>query len=138
MIAAIPAVKVLASGQSTELFSRPWQLPFASFSLQFDPLSAWFAAIILGLSALAAVYGIEYMSHYAGKKNLGAAWLFYNLLVATMTLVTAARNGVLFMLAWEGMALASYFLVAFEDEKPQVRDAGTYLSHRVALGQSLS
>ncbi len=124
VVAIIPAIRVIATGQTSELFTRPWQLPFASFSLQLDPLSAWFAAIILGLSAVAAIYGIEYMSHYGGKKNLGVSWLFYSLLVVTMTLVTAARNGVLFMLAWEGMALASYFLVVFEDEKPEVRDAG--------------
>ena len=34
------------------------------------------------------------------------------------------RNGVLFLLAWEAMALASYFLVTFEDELSDVRDAG--------------
>lgn len=124
VVAAVPAAKVLWTGRSTELFLRPWQLPFANFSVQLDPLSAWFAVIILGLSALAAIYGLEYMRYYAGKKSLGAAWLFYNLLVATMTLVVSARNGMLFMLAWEGMALSSYFLVVFEDEKREVREAG--------------
>jgi len=124
ILAAIPALQVLATGQPSELYAKNWQLPFASFALQLNPISAWFAAIILSLSALAAIYGIGYMRPYAGKKSLGASWLFYNLLVATMTLVVSARNGMLFMLAWEGMALSSYFLVAFEDEKPNVREAG--------------
>ncbi len=45
-----------------------------------------------------------------------------------MILVFVARNGVLFLIAWEVMALASYFLVVFEDEKEEVRRAGrTYL-----------
>jgi len=124
VVAAIPAVKVLLTGESTELFSRPWQLPFASFTVQLDPLSSWFAAIILGLSALAAVYGIGYMSHFAGKKRLGPSWLFYNLLVAGMVMVVVSRNGVLFLVAWEVMSLASYFLVVFEHEKRSVREAG--------------
>ena len=39
-------------------------------------------------------------------------------------MVVIARNAVLFLVAWEVMALASFFLVTFEDEKPSVRDAG--------------
>ena len=45
-----------------------------------------------------------------------------------MVLVVVARNGVLFLMAWEVMALASFFLVTFEDETDSVREAGwTYL-----------
>ena len=40
-----------------------------------------------------------------------------------MALVCLARNAVLFLIAWEIMALASFFLVAFENEKPEVRRA---------------
>src|SRR5205823_10364118 len=37
-------------------------------------------------------------------------------------------NGLLFLVAWEVMALASYFLVIFHDDKEEVRQAGwTYL-----------
>jgi hydrogenase-4 component B len=45
-----------------------------------------------------------------------------------MVLVVVARNAVLFLVAWETMALASYALVAFEDERDDVRRAArTYL-----------
>ena len=45
-----------------------------------------------------------------------------------MLLVVVARNGVLFLMSWELMSLASFFLVTFEDEKESVRRAGwTYL-----------
>ncbi len=45
-----------------------------------------------------------------------------------MMMVVVARNGLLFLMAWEIMALASYFLVVFEDEREEVRQAGkTYL-----------
>ena len=39
-------------------------------------------------------------------------------------LVVVARNGLLFLVAWEIMSLASFFLVTFEYEKPMVRQAG--------------
>jgi len=38
-----------------------------------------------------------------------------------MALVLAARNGILFLLAWESMALASFFLVVFEHEQRAAR-----------------
>ncbi|RPI62723.1 MAG: hypothetical protein EHM48_03635, partial [Planctomycetaceae bacterium] len=64
----------------------------------------------------------------AARKNLGVSWFFYNLLFASMLLVVVARNGVMFLVAWEVMSLASFFLVMFEHEKQAVRQAGwTYL-----------
>jgi formate hydrogenlyase subunit 3/multisubunit Na+/H+ antiporter MnhD subunit len=55
-------------------------------------------------------------------------WFFFNLLVVSMVLVVVARNGILFIAAWEVMAIASFFLVTFEHEKAEVRSAGlTYL-----------
>ena len=45
-----------------------------------------------------------------------------------MLLVVTAHNGLLFLMSWEVMSLASFFLVMFEGEKPGVREAGwTYL-----------
>src|SRR5213076_1022198 len=55
-------------------------------------------------------------------------WFFFDLLVASMAMVVVARNAVLFLVAWEVMALASFFLVTFHDEDESVRSAGwTYL-----------
>lgn len=123
-MALVPVVATLVSGTTPAPLSRPWSVPYGSFSLGIDPLSAWFAAAILGLSGLAAVYAAEYLLRYADRKNLGVAWWFYSLLVTSMAVVVTARNGVLFLVAWEVMALASYFLVVFDDEKAEVRDAG--------------
>ena len=78
--------------------------------------------------ALAAVYGGQYLLPYAKQKNLGLSWFFFNLLAASMLLVVVARNGVLFLVTWELMSLASFFLVMFEGEQESVRRAGwTYL-----------
>ncbi len=41
-----------------------------------------------------------------------------------MALVVIARDGLLFLIAWEVMALAAYFAATVEDDKPDVRRAG--------------
>jgi formate hydrogenlyase subunit 3/multisubunit Na+/H+ antiporter MnhD subunit len=93
-----------------------------------DPLSGLFLLPTLLLSALAAVYGVEYLRPMRGERPLGVAWCAFNLLVASMGLTLVAQNGVLFLVAWESMALASFLLVTFEGEKREVRRAGwTYL-----------
>ena len=123
LIGLVPAASVLWTGQ-TRGFHRAWLIPFGSFSLQLDALSAFFLFTILILSAVAAVYGNTYLWDYRNRKNLGASWFFFNILVASMVLVVISHNGVLFLMAWEIMSLASFFLVTFEDEKESVRRAG--------------
>ncbi len=122
-----PALDVIARGATLSL-RLPWHVPLGSFSLGLDPLSAFFLLPILVLAPLAGIYGVGYLREWRGRKNLGACWFFFNLLVACMVLVVTARNAVLFLVAWETMALASYILVVFEDERDDVRRAGrTYL-----------
>lgn len=122
-----PTLAVLGGGPPRSLLA-PWDVPHGSFHIELDALSAWFVLPILVLCALAAVYGSQYMIAHAGHKALGPHWFFFNLLIACMVLVVVARNGLLFLFAWEGMSLASFFLVVFEDEKEAVREAGwTYL-----------
>lgn len=127
ILALGPAASVLWTGQSMDL-RLLWSVPFGSFSIGLDPLSALFVVIIEVVSALAAIYGLGYLKAYSGRRHLGAAWCFFNWLQASMLLIVLARNGVLFLVAWEGMSLSSFFLVMFEHEKPAVREAGwTYL-----------
>ncbi len=126
-VALAPAVYVLAGGEPLAL-RWAWAVPYGAFSLRIDALSALFLLPILVLSGLAAVYGGAYLAPWRGKKPLGLTWLFYNLLVAGMVVVVTAANAVLFLVAWEVMALASFGLVVFEHEKAEVRSAGwTYL-----------
>lgn len=111
-------------GNPAVFLRRAWEVPYGEFALEIDPLSAFFLLIVFGLCLLAAVYGAAYLSHAATRRPVGPSWLFFNLLVASMALVVLARNGVLFLVAWEVMALSSFFLVTFEDDKPSVREAG--------------
>jgi hydrogenase-4 component B len=101
-----------------------WQVPGAQFSLELDALGAWFLVPTLFLSLLAAVYGAGYLAKESSGRSAGVPWFFFNLLVASMVLVLLARNAVLFLTAWEVMALASFFLVTHHDEHDAVRRAG--------------
>ena len=123
----IPAIRVLL-GEPSQSLRMTWQVPYGAFFVQIDALSAFFLLPMFGLSALAAVYGAEYMVAYRGERSPAASWFFFDLLVASMAMVVVARNAVLFLVAWEMMALASFFLVTYEDDEESVREAGwTYL-----------
>ncbi len=126
-IGLIPAAGVLLGGE-VESLHLAWSVPYGSFFVQLDALSSFFIVVILAISALTAIYGGEYLWPWRDKKLLGPPWFFFNILVASMVMVVLARNGVLFLMAWEVMALSSFFLVTFEDERESVRVAGrTYL-----------
>lgn len=125
-LAVVPACMGLSGTPAS--FRCDWSVPGGSFFVEIDSLSAFFLLPILGLSLLASIYGGAYTR--AGQKtgSTGAHWFFYTLLVAGMAMVIVARNAVLFLMAWEVMAIASFFLVTSEHEKPDVREAGwTYL-----------
>ncbi len=123
LLGLVPTVGVLLGAPLSSL-SLAWNVPYGAFAVELDALSAFFLLPIFVLGACAAIYGTEYLHEFGDKKALGPVWLFFNSLIASMVLVVVARNGVLFLVAWEMMALTSFFLVTFEDEKPSVRDAG--------------
>jgi formate hydrogenlyase subunit 3/multisubunit Na+/H+ antiporter MnhD subunit len=123
VLGCIPTFKVLL-GSPVEQFHSVWAVPFGEFFIELDPLSTWFLVPTLLLSALAAIYGVGYLRSWQGRRSLGPVWFFYSLLVLGMVLVLLARNAVLFLVAWELMAVASFFLVTFEHERQSVREAG--------------
>ncbi len=142
-IGLAPAVSVLAAGSSEYLVQADgpaagqpysWHVPYGSLAVGIDPLSALFLTSALTLAGLAAVFGGRFLMGYADRKLLGPPWFFFNVLVAGMICVLVARNGVLFLVSWEVMSLASYFLVTFENEKPAVREAGRLYLIAMHLG----
>jgi formate hydrogenlyase subunit 3/multisubunit Na+/H+ antiporter MnhD subunit len=120
VIGCIPAVGVLA-GRHIEPFVYSWSLFLGSFCLKLDMLSAFFLLVILIITAFSAVYGLGYLKDDHNPDRL--TWFFFNLLGASMAMVCVAGNAVLFLLAWEVMALSSFFLVISEHEKTVVRKA---------------
>ena len=121
--ALVPTMRALLGG-APESMRAPWGVPLAAFVVEIDALSAFFLVPIFVLGGLAAVYGRAYMQSGSTKRSLGPSTFAFNVLVASLALVAIARNAVLFLVAWEVMALSAYVLVTFEHEKAEVRRAG--------------
>ena len=89
-----------------------------------NPLSAFFLVALFALAIPAVLYGATYMRPHLGRRGFGGFLFFQNGLIAAMALVFSARQAVLFLVAWEVMAISSFLLVAFEHDDAEVRSAG--------------
>lgn len=122
------AVRVLVSGRPEGLSAASF-MPGGAIHLQIDALSAFFLLPVFGLSILTAIYGGSYMEGRSEPRSIAGSWFHLNLLTAGMATVIAAHDGLLFLVAWEIMALSPFFLVIFDDKSPAVRHAAwTYLA----------
>lgn len=106
------------------MVTLPWGLPIGQCVLGIDPLSRLFLLPVFGLGFVCALSGHVSLRHTSpGEHNLGAHWLFYQLLILGMAMVIMARDAVLFLFSWEIMSLAPFFLIDFNDGDRLVRDA---------------
>jgi hydrogenase-4 component B len=99
-------------------------LPWLPWHVRFDCLSGFFF-LIIGIAVVAvSFYGPGYVNSYNESKHPFAVLaLFTGLFVAGMQLVLLADDAFFFMIAWELMSVASYFLVAFQHDNPANRRA---------------
>ena len=111
-----------ALGAAPVVLELGWQVPNGALALGLDPLSALFATAVFGLGLPAAVFGAGYLDSHGGRA-LGPFALFFNVLLASMATVVAARQALLFLVAWEVMTISSFLLVSLEHEDPSVRSA---------------
>jgi hydrogenase-4 component B len=99
-------------------------LPWGQFSVTIDSLSAIFLAPVFIVPALGSIYGLGYWKQSEHSENSRQLGLSYGLLAGSMALVAIARDSVLFLIAWEVMAMAAYFAASVDDDNPDVRQAG--------------
>ena len=119
----------LALAAAPVSFTAPWSPAGASLSVRLDPLAAFFLLPVLGLPALGSVYGLRYWPQAERGGSSIRLQLFFGLVTGAMTLVVVAANAILFLAAWEVMALSGFLLVLTEDERPGVqRAAFVYLA----------
>jgi hydrogenase-4 component B len=127
ILGLIGTVRILAA-ERPEALTAPWLMPGGGIHFQIDALSAFFLLPIFGLSLIAALYARSYLAGRGDRHGLAGCWFHSNLMTVAMAAVIAAHDGLLFLLAWEVMALSPFFLVIFDDRKPAVRHAAwTYL-----------
>ncbi len=122
---------------NTESIVLNFNYPIGPVSFVVDPLAAFFMLIIAAGALLASIYSAGYMKHYdAVRYSLSSFYFFMGLLTAAMLTVAAVQNAVLFLIAWEIMSVSSFFLVIFESDKPDVRQAGLYYLIAMQIGAS--
>ncbi|WP_232322287.1 hydrogenase 4 subunit B [Methylomonas lenta] len=111
-------------GQQVLTDQIPLGLPWLPWHVRFDGLSGFFF-LIIGIAVIAiSLYGPGYVQAYQEEKHpFAVLGLFTGLFVAGMLLVLLADDAFFFMIAWELMSVASYFLVAFQHENSANRRA---------------
>ncbi len=122
-VGVVGAVVALGTEGATRI-GFPTLLPGARGELGADGLSAFFALPVFAVGTLGAVYGLSYWRPARHLRNGRRLRFCYGLLLGSMVLITLARDGISFLLAWEAMALSTFFLVTTEENKPPVRRAG--------------
>ncbi|MEW6601959.1 MAG: hydrogenase 4 subunit B [Nitrospirota bacterium] len=101
----------------------PIGLPDLPFHLRVDPLAGFFITVICLLSFFVSLYSTGYIKGYLGRRPVTSLVIFYCLFLAGMLMVLVADDALFFLISWEVMAAASYFLVIFENERIENRRA---------------
>ena len=99
-------------------FQLGWLVPLGGLDLVLDPLGGLFLALIGFTAVPVSVYA---MGYHAGSERGRSAYIVF---VVSMCLVPLAANMMTFLLAWELMSLASYFLVVRDRASRESIQAG--------------
>ena len=95
----------------------------SELGVSLDPLGAGFLLLISGVSLLATLYSVGYMRRYQ-HESPGRFYALLQLFIAGMMGVVCVSDWLFFIVLWELMTLASYFLVTFERDDPAAARAG--------------
>lgn len=101
----------------------PMGLPDLPLHLRLDALSAFFAMLVGAVAFGVSLFSAGYFRSGEGALP-GLLCLQYHVFLCSMVMVTLADDAYLFMVAWETMALSSYFLVTTSHRIPEIRRAG--------------
>jgi hydrogenase-4 component B len=98
-------------------------LPNLPMHLRLDGLAAAFLVLLGAAATGISIFAAGYFRRGEGTSP-GLLCLQYHLFLASMGFVLLANDAYSFMLAWETMALSSYFLVTTQHRIPEIRSAG--------------
>lgn len=115
ILASLP---VMLSGQGVG-FGVDGPFPFAHFIVRFDPFAAFMVFVISLLVVVCAIYSLSYVREYEGR-GAWAMGFFMNTFIASMVALVVIDNAFYFLIFFEMMSLASYFLVIFDQDEEAV------------------
>ena len=101
----------------------PLGLPDLPFHARLDALSAFFLLLLGAVAAGVSAFACGYF-RAAESANPGLQCFCYHAFLASMALVLLADDAYFFMVAWESMALSSFFLVITDHRHAEIRRAG--------------
>ncbi|MCB1553150.1 MAG: hydrogenase 4 subunit B [Xanthomonadales bacterium] len=101
----------------------PLGLPDLPMHVRLDALSSTFLALLGMVASGVSIYAAGYFRSGEGTAP-GLLCLQYHVFLASMAMVLLADDAFGFMVAWETMALSSYFLVTTQHRVPEIRSAG--------------
>jgi formate hydrogenlyase subunit 3/multisubunit Na+/H+ antiporter MnhD subunit len=119
----IALVAVASFGAPVERATLLIGLPDLPMHVRLDALSRVFLVLLGSASAGVSLFASGYFRKGQGTAP-GLLGLQYHLFLASMGFVLLADDAYAFMVAWETMALASYFLVTAQHGIPEIRSAG--------------
>ena len=120
---ALAAFGLQAVWSPAEQMTLPLGLPDLPFHLRADPLAGFFLMLLGSVATGISVYASGYFREETAGR-LALIGLQYHVFLASMAFVILADDAYLFMVAWETMALSSYFLVTTDHRQPAIRSAG--------------
>lgn len=120
---ALAAVAAASLGSPAAHIVLPIGLPDLPVHLRLDALSSVFLLLLAAPSAGISIFAAGYFRRGEGTPP-GLLCLQYHVFLASMGFVLLADDAYAFMLAWETMALSSYFLVTTQHRIPEIRRAG--------------
>ena len=121
-VALLGGVALLA-GHSPQAMALPLGLPDLPLHVRLDALSGFFLLLMGVAGAGISIFAAGYFRSGEGTAP-GLLGLYYHIFLASMALVVLADDAYFFMVAWELMALSSYFLVVSQHRRPEIRQAG--------------
>jgi hydrogenase-4 component B len=119
-LAAVAAASLALEPQQLRL---PIGLPDLPMHVRRDALSSLFLFLLGAAAAGISIFGAGYFRRGHGTAP-GLLCLQYHLFLASMGFVLLADDAYAFMVAWETMALSSYFLVTTQHRLGEIRRAG--------------
>lgn len=123
LAAALAVAAILALLDAPHAVIVPFGLPNLPMHLRLDSLSAFFLFLLGSAGFGISIFACGYFRAGEGSAP-GVLCLEYHVFLAAMALVLIADDAYAFLVFWETMALASFFLVISNHRVPAIRDAG--------------
>jgi len=126
---------LVLAGPSSLSIEIPTVLAAAGgLSFHLDRLGALFLAVIGGVTIPVSVYGFGYAAAYDGRYSARWIALQTGMFLLSMSLVVCAGSVLTFVLAWELMAVSSWFLVITEHDRPETVRGGLWYVAMTHMG----